>query len=140
MLIVLIIWWIIPAHAGSIIFARSMEAVDGDHPRSCGEYSMARHICSPSSGSSPLMRGVLRLLSSALILLGIIPAHAGSIRSSLGTDAWTGDHPRSCGEYCSRILYNRLYQGSSPLMRGVFAEEMHFDYYYGIIPAHAGSI
>ena len=68
---------IIPAHAGLTLtkVARILDL--RDHPRACGA-----HVILPSNnqrrlGSSPRMRGSLRLLQGCHSLQGIIPAHAG---------------------------------------------------------------
>ena len=52
---------IIPAHAGSILYQKQGIEEFGDHPRSCGEYSLRQNEGSGFKGSSPLMRGVSEL-------------------------------------------------------------------------------
>ena len=71
---------IIPALAGNTP-ARAEGAIRRrDHPRSRGEYPWITSPVTPTTGSSPLSRGI----------------PAGSSPPS----QWVGDHPRSRGEYC----------------------------------------
>ena len=71
---------IIPAHAGSIVGDLNNIIAIRDHPRSCGEYANRYDYNQTITGSSPLMRGVYRSLPLTTADMGIIPAHAGSIK------------------------------------------------------------
>ena len=71
---------IIPAHAGSIQSATEPADSRRDHPRSCGEYSLLKLLFRYILGSSPLMRGVCKMKACKILKVGIIPAHAGSMR------------------------------------------------------------
>ena len=74
---------IIPADAGSTFFDNRKFGSPRDHPRGCGEHSVAIRTSPLLRGSSPRMRGAL---SSGLLktgLSGIIPADAGSTVTSL---------------------------------------------------------
>ena len=68
---------IIPAHAGQTAFARTRGRHRPDHPRACGANTMGFGTHRPDLGSSPRMRGKLRLVHVLGYLIRIIPAHAG---------------------------------------------------------------
>ena len=68
---------IIPAYAGSTgIHAHSCSCVR-DHPRVCGEHARARWCATPTTGSSPRMRGAQYDSASGNLYYRIIPAYAG---------------------------------------------------------------
>ena len=68
---------IIPAHAGLTLLRPIKGLTQGDHPRACGAHSIASAQISALSGSSPRMRGSQEYLDILLVVVGIIPAHAG---------------------------------------------------------------
>ena len=90
---------IIPALAGNTYSMVPNGTNPRDHPRSRGEY--AELVGEPEiiPGSSPLSRGIPRVILAIVCSFGIIPALAGNTRPG----AWLGplgrDHPRSRGEY-----------------------------------------
>ena len=99
-------WWprqrrcrIIPARAGFTQGCLLPTYIHADHPRSRGVYSSSDSSPSSAAGSSPLARGLHKLIEDFKKRLGIIPARAGF------TDVWTTyyqrirDHPRSRGVY-----------------------------------------
>ena len=69
---------IIPACAGSTCARLSARLEHGDHPRMCGEHSFNIHQFAGEQGSSPHVRGARSGGSSVSLLMGIIPACAGS--------------------------------------------------------------
>ncbi len=69
---------IIPAHAGNTIANINRDAADEDHPRTCGEHTPDAWSSRKMSGSSPHMRGTLKLTHLVVETEGIIPAHAGN--------------------------------------------------------------
>ena len=69
---------IIPAYAGNTGGTQVIIAAKGDHPRVCGEHDFWAAGVLLGWGSSPRMRGTLRLLISSTQLVGIIPAYAGN--------------------------------------------------------------
>ena len=86
------------------------------------------------------MRGAHALLHLLCVMLGIIPAYAGSTRRRYRKPRWSREHPRVCGEHWSVPPPKRIRaSGSSPRMRGALHEiAVHVDG-VGIIPAYAGS-
>lgn len=88
---------IIPACAGSTRNSYCTDCSNRDHPRLRGEYTLTLIEYYFSCGSSPLARGVLRLISIVRVISGIIPACAGSTyrRQDRGKSTW--DHPRLRG-------------------------------------------
>ena len=69
---------IIPAFAGSTNFTVPFLSATGDHPRIRGEHRTDRIVYSTGTGSSPHSRGALRDHSPDGVVVGIIPAFAGS--------------------------------------------------------------
>ena len=130
---------IIPARAGSTYKDNSNPINSEDHPRSCGEHSPSVLLSSPSSGSSPLVRGALGGAVARILVPGIIPARAGSTGTSCRAQAQPRDHPRSCGEHPTCMRCSSRSRGSSPLVRGALASRIAILAADGIIPARAGS-
>ena len=130
---------IIPAHAGNTSTAASWISWTWDHPRACGEHLYSSTDVLRKSGSSPRMRGTLRLLERCLVDRGIIPAHAGNTprRSHVAETCW--DHPRACGEHFMIGIALAVVRGSSPRMRGTPIPHFPAADVVGIIPAHAGN-
>ena len=69
---------------------------------------------------------------------GIIPARAGFTWASIEEFPWWGDHPRSRGVYCRVVAKSPRGGGSSPLARGLLAEDGGGLQEQRIIPARAG--
>ena len=69
---------IIPARAGSSSRSRPRGTGSWDHPRACGEQSIAALVPALNPGSSPRVRGAERRPDGVILQPGIIPAHAGS--------------------------------------------------------------
>ena len=130
---------IIPALAGNTGSQKATDQVGRDHPRSRGEYQALLDPVVLTAGSSPLSRGIPVGGSGCGLDPGIIPALAGNTRSDVFSTGWTGDHPRSRGEYAVAVLFCTHGVGSSPLSRGIrirVKTEVQMD---GIIPALAGN-
>ena len=129
---------IIPARAG---FTRRLGRHchrTGDHPRSRGVYGTRTRITLKCMGSSPLARG-LRLTSLRRSHhAGIIPARAGFTWASIEEFPWLGDHPRSRGVYGFAYSASGHDGGSSPLARGLPADNAGDALEGRIIPARAG--
>ena len=69
---------ITPACAGNTIHSEHPVRPSWDHPRLRGEYSSSDRIRAIISGSPPLARGILSVLYSTGLLMGITPACAGN--------------------------------------------------------------
>ena len=129
---------IIPARAG---FTDSFAPTTGqaqDHPRSRGVYRSAVTSRRPSSGSSPLARGLLDVAHLQHARRGIIPARAGFTRALLSTIQELRDHPRSRGVYPTTRALLSTTLGSSPLARGLLDKVEERGGPIRIIPARAG--
>ena len=129
---------IIPARAGFTISSMIKTAGRADHPRSRGVYHCCPPRSSPSWGSSPLARGLLRATTDHWIAHGIIPARAGFTPWRCENRAAAWDHPRSRGVYILRSKLGIFPMGSSPLARGLPGESAVCRGDQGIIPARAG--
>ena len=130
---------IIPAYAGSTACAATSGTRVWDHPRVCGEHTTKETMSNWELGSSPRMRGAPGGSLSSLILIGIIPAYAGSTRLRAMPAGARRDHPRVCGEHSFQKYHYYQSEGSSPRMRGARAREHPPPGRSGIIPAYAGS-
>ena len=129
---------LIPAHAGKTPCPVSARSLPGAHPRACGENPPVNSHCVWHDGSSPRMRGKLRVGRNALPIEGLIPAHAGKTRRFDPQPHRCGAHPRACGE--NGLLRGRgsRHQGSSPRMRGKPHARAARARHGRLIPAHAG--
>ena len=88
----------------------------------CGEHVPAVPSRGRQQGSSPRVRGTLGASAEAVTLKGIIPACAGNINVVDIVAANERDHPRVCGEHITVYLPCPLDKGSSPRVRGTFAQ------------------
>ena len=130
---------IIPADAGSTGLSPRMAYRGWDHPRGCGEHRPQRHRARQDTGSSPRMRGARDPKAGCQRPGRIIPADAGSTRSSCSATGPVPDHPPGCGEHQMINVVAFLKQGSSPRMRGAPDRPEQVPYQDRIIPADAGS-
>ena len=90
-------------------------------------------------GSSPLSRGIHRLIRDGMVRRGIIPALAGNTGTDFAGAAGTPDHPRSRGEYRCGSVVHLCGSGSSPLSRGIPGLRFPGSGSSRIIPALAGN-
>ena len=105
----------------------------------CGEHCHWLSVEVTPLGSSPHVRGARRLWSVFGSVTGIIPACAGSTRSTTARSPGIRDHPRMCGEHWQCPPKPAWSSGSSPHMRGARAPRAISKRWVGIIPACAGS-
>ena len=131
--------WIIPALAGNTRASTYRQHHAPDHPRSRGEYPACLLPPTPTLGSSPLSRGILRGSVGNTEPPRIIPALAGNTRVRWPKPPNGSDHPRSRGEYRTRGARPELHGGSSPLSRGIRYPPAIARCGRGIIPALAGN-
>ena len=130
---------IIPACAGSTAPHGRTARPKRDHPRMCGEHSFNIHQFAGEQGSSPHVRGARSGGSSVSLLMGIIPACAGSTKGAFGIQGRHWDHPRMCGEHALNEMKIPREVGSSPHVRGARGSCVVPERVGGIIPACAGS-
>ena len=130
---------IIPACAGSTTGSPGRAHSRRDHPRMCGEHISTVGCHDVKAGSSPHVRGARGLLLPRGIVLGIIPACAGSTSYLAAIFHLPRDHPRMCGEHRNIIACICVSLGSSPHVRGAQKHCRHRRGVPGIIPACAGS-
>ena len=109
---------IIPARAGFTWMSSGTSEHARDHPRSRGVYASTVATMGKTLGSSPLARGLLRVLLMMSVLIG--------------------DHPRSRGVYLKSTRGVVTSRGSSPLARGLLIFTGDTDKPLWIIPARAG--
>ena len=129
---------IIPARAGFTVVSMQPDTACQDHPRSRGVYPILRLPERYQPGSSPLARGLLRIVVGLHKTDGIIPARAGFTRSHKRVCPMFRDHPRSRGVYIFAHGDPEVSVGSSPLARGLLRIVVGLHKTDGIIPARAG--
>ena len=129
---------IIPARAGFTGRRRSRSCAVRDHPRSRGVYTIRRRRRWRAAGSSPLARGLRHAGLGRAYISRIIPARAGFTPTSSTGCRLSWDHPRSRGVYNASCRVNPGSSGSSPLARGLQAQDHRDLSGSRIIPARAG--
>ena len=129
---------IIPARAGFTGGSLFPTIGTWDHPRSRGVYERPVAVRTRHEGSSPLARGLPPPCNGRHEPGGIIPARAGFTYGRCTDETRRPDHPRSRGVYAEYEGNVSVYQGSSPLARGLLWHEYGRGGQSGIIPARAG--
>ena len=129
---------IIPARAGFTTPRTRRGRTYRDHPRSRGVYTPPCPGHRPPPGSSPLARGLRSRSTVILCAARIIPARAGFTRHAPVGKLCAQDHPRSRGVYPFLVTDHTSDRGSSPLARGLLAQEAIPVLTSRIIPARAG--
>ena len=110
----------------------------GDHPRSRGVYPDLTDTQRAAVGSSPLARGLRHRVMVRPDHVRIIPARAGFTAPSVAPSRTERDHPRSRGVYPLDPRAAAFIAGSSPLARGLLADDFVNIVAKRIIPARAG--
>ena len=90
-------------------------------------------------GSSPRVRGTLRVAFRAGASARFIPARAGNARARRRRFNSHPVHPRACGERSMRYLQQLAASGSSPRVRGTIHNRINHVLRYRFIPARAGN-
>ena len=129
---------IIPARAGFTSCRTWRRSTRRDHPRSRGVYGRRTGARCPSTGSSPLARGLREVFGDLPPVNGIIPARAGFTSTRRARPSPPLDHPRSRGVYETFGIAYQRDAGSSPLARGLHEVAKPTAEAVGIIPARAG--
>ena len=129
---------IIPARAGFTRVGLRRCGPLADHPRSRGVYGSTALTTVPTTGSSPLARGLPDGDGDGAVPGRIIPARAGFTTRKAGAETTRPDHPRSRGVYPSMRALVVGAAGSSPLARGLRPGVHASLTPTGIIPARAG--
>ena len=130
---------IIPADAGNTAPLDTSRDTYKDHPRGCGEHSIARTVAMMFKGSSPRMRGTHNWSAVNLNDPRIIPADAGNTGKGESRARTSRDHPRGCGEHHLKQTADQPNPGSSPRMRGTPLIGLVLVGLTRIIPADAGN-
>ena len=129
----------IPAPAGNSLRNRGSRAQPAVHPRACGEQPRNQDLASPSSGSSPRLRGTELSLSHRSSPARFIPAPAGNSLHWPSRKTLISVHPRACGEQVLSFGGESLLSGSSPRLRGTVPAIHHRRHHGRFIPAPAGN-
>ena len=135
---IILLYGIIPAHAGLTMIGEEPARKKGEHPRACGAHMPKKTAWQTRKGSSPRMRGSHRSNLVQRNNNGIIPAHAGLTLTNWRPTCQERDHPRACGAHRKPRNGRHSMPGSSPRMRGSPHSPGLTRMSLGIIPAHAG--
>ncbi len=130
---------LIPAGAGSTGVNFQLVGVSGAHPRRRGEHHTQPFTWLDGGGSSPQARGARPQRPRAGVLVGLIPAGAGSTRDLLRPPPVAGAHPRRRGEHTVARRRSAVSRGSSPQARGAHGRCGEDRLGGRLIPAGAGS-
>ena len=129
---------LIPACAGQTLNRRSARIHPRAHPRVCGADGGLQPAEVLVEGSSPRVRGRLRVSGLVVGHGGLIPACAGQTWSRAFRLRDLRAHPRVCGADWPRLYGFFLGRGSSPRVRGrPLLDAVPLDV-EGLIPACAG--
>ena len=130
---------LIPAGAGSTGVNFQLVGVSGAHPRRRGEHHTQPFTWLDGGGSSPQARGARPHRPRAGVLVGLIPAGAGSTSVTGCSTPCAGAHPRRRGEHARSSAPAPSSRGSSPQARGAHGRQAPQRGLPGLIPAGAGS-
>ena len=129
----------IPAPAGNRTASRIWTLTISVHPRACGEQAIGRIRDRLTTGSSPRLRGTVKIGMEKYGAIRFIPAPAGNRGASEVPLELVAVHPRACGEQLTPLGPTALQIGSSPRLRGtVGSREPHVPL-DRFIPAPAGN-
>ena len=109
---------ITPACAGKSYVENTPMTYFEDHPRVCGEKEFLVTDFVQEIGSPPRVRGKALPMAEDSSATGITPACAGKRQNLIYHEKGSEDHPRVCGEKCSRPALNCVAGGSPPRVRG----------------------
>ena len=150
---------ITPAYAGKSFPQNRINIFVKDHPRLCGEKLNGTNGAECVIGSPPPMRGKVaaghpppetrqdhpRLCGEKLWcccwrcrIVWITPAYAGKRLFTKKESRKVWDHPRLCGEKCSDHIFEQVFVGSPPPMRGKVVLTVAAICNDRITPAYAG--
>ena len=130
---------LIPARAGSTDSHSPTLPFCGAHPRPCGEHRRWGKLRTAHKGSSPPVRGAPVIINKSALVLGLIPARAGSTAAGRSAAISARAHPRPCGEHVFWVTCISIALGSSPPVRGARESTVSSNVRWGLIPARAGS-
>ncbi len=129
----------IPARAGNGELTGSPHRSDPVHPRACGERRPRQNARLCECGSSPRVRGTVRIRTPDYVEWRFIPARAGNGCSETLPNSTTTVHPRACGERSAWYATDAARDGSSPRVRGTALPYLGDGPRYRFIPARAGN-
>ena len=129
---------ITPACAGKSLLSSAGGFHNQDHPRVCGEKTLAVQSSVEDQGSPPPVRGKDFQIRGDVGGEGITPACAGKSRSTSYPQQRPRDHPRVCGEKGALAGWAAARAGSPPRVRGKALQAIPAIMSEGITPACAG--
>ena len=97
---------ITPACAGNTTTQPLVTNFIKDHPRMCGKYLLFILVLLLLVGSPPHVREIQINVNELGRFKGITPACAGNTKSLSTHQPPCGDHPRMCGKYTKRSIYD----------------------------------
>jgi len=130
---------LIPACAGSTGRTSAVREGPQAHPRMRGEHHLPPFSNAVTRGSSPHARGARAGGDAAHLVIGLIPACAGSTSVPWRVTRSRTAHPRMRGEHDFPLCPVPGVPGSSPHARGAPRQPRLYPQRCGLIPACAGS-
>ena len=130
---------LIPARAGNTLWRNCWAPARAAHPRSRREHTKDPVVGVQAPGSSPIARGAREIQIHMQRLVRLIPARAGSTKSTNSGFTRTPAHPRSRGEHYVGSYGSTPVFGSSPLARGTRVVRVCCADLLGLIPTRAGN-
>src|SRR5690606_27931170 len=129
----------IPAPAGNCALLDGSLTCTAVHPRACGELLHPPCLVRLGEGTSPRLRGTVRIRFPAAPPKRYIPAPAGNWAICAVPAMGYTVHPRACGELS--VGWRRTYRGdgTSPRLRGTGVPHQRQPRGRGYIPAPAGN-
>ena len=109
---------ITPAYAGKSLSDFHLCSLLRDHPRVCGEKAQPFTCKVSVVGSPPRMRGKGFCNHFCLLLFRITPAYAGKRYYEALARGGSRDHPRVCGEKCTKHISDLSNCGITPAYAG----------------------
>ena len=130
---------LIPTYAGNTCYSFGGGGDRWAHPHVCGEHICSNRRQSRAVGSSPRMRGTLRVSAALPCSTGLIPTYAGNTERVCVDPVHQWAHPHVCGEHSIALRICVHTGGSSPRMRGTHTPLSNPPAATGLIPTYAGN-
>ena len=130
---------LIPALAGTTLRASRPVGPSRAHPRAGGDDQWIHVDAYAVVGSSPRWRGRPGLLPLKRLVVGLIPALAGTTLMPAASRPSPRAHPRAGGDDSGAPWTGQASRGSSPRWRGRLRRRSAAHHAAGLIPALAGT-
>ncbi len=131
---------LLPAHAGMVPAGIRRAQVRLTAPRARGDGPSSRDSAGSMSACSPRTRGWSTLLTDRAVDKGLLPAHAGMVRSCGSSRTTVRTAPRARGDGPDRRGQRHRAGNCSPRTRGWSSAHTCAAVCRNLLPAHAGMV